>query len=99
MSVATSTKEVYIGIQASIHRGEHKTAMAWIAKLPTDQREELWRFLRELATTEVSYHDRQTAVLVKTLHDNSKLDPDREQAFLSHAVVAISLAPKGTAGY
>jgi hypothetical protein len=90
-------REIYVGIRAAIHRGEYRTALRWVGEL-ADQGEELWRYLRELATTEVSYHDRQTAVLVRTLYENVKLDPDNNIVFLSQAVNAISLAPKGTAG-
>jgi hypothetical protein len=91
-----ATREVYHTIKNSIHRGDHKAAIRWSVELGPDHSEELWRLLRELASTEISYHDIGTAVLVKTLYENWLLDPMND-TYQRHAITAISKAPKGVA--
>jgi hypothetical protein len=90
-----SSRQIYANIKLSIRRGDERTAIKLLSGLDFGQSQDLWRFLRELATTEIdANHDSVTPILVKTLFDNGQLDPALDRLFAEHAMKALARARK-----
>ena len=84
----------YALLRKAIRRGDPKAAVAITVGLLAGHASELWAFLRQSSSSDVSHTDGHAAVLVKTLFDNWTLD--QNPAFIVHAVLALTDAPKGT---
>src|ERR1700730_7913744 len=84
----------YALLRKAIRRGDPKAAVAITHGLLAGNASELWRFLKQASSSDVSHTDGRAAVLVKTLFDNWTLDQD--PVFIVHDVLALTDAPKGT---
>jgi hypothetical protein len=86
--------QTYASLKKAIRRGDPKGAVTIARGLLAGNPGELWRFLKQAASSEVSHTNEQTTVLVKGLFDNWMLD--QNPVFVVHAVLALTYAPKGT---
>ena len=55
--------------------------------------ENLWKFLKSYASTDLNYKDTQPLLVVNALHSNWVQDP-KNDVFLSHAVATLANATK-----
>jgi len=81
-------------LRKAIRRGDPKAAVAITLGLLAGHASELWTFLKQASSSDVSHTDGHAAVLVKALFDNWTLD--QNPVFIVHAVLALTDAPKGT---
>jgi hypothetical protein len=87
--------EAFATFKRAIRRGDEKSASKMVQNLLSSQEpEEVWKFLLAAASTEISYTDQNTVILVRSLYQNWTLD--RNPVFAVHAVLALTSAPKGT---
>jgi hypothetical protein len=87
--------EAYATLKRAIRRGDDRSAAQMVQNLLSSQDTgEVWKFLLTATSSEISYRDQQTVVLVKTLFDNWTLH--KNPAFAVQAVLALISAPKGT---
>jgi hypothetical protein len=88
-------REAYASLKKAIRRGDDKSAAQMVQNLLSSQNPaEVWKFLLAAASTEISYRDHDSVILVRSLHDNWALD--KNPVFAVHAVLALISAPKGT---
>jgi hypothetical protein len=89
------TAEAFASCKRAIRRGDERTSAQMVQSLLSSQDpEEVWKFLLAAASTEISYRDQETVVLVRSLYENWALD--KNPVFAVHAVLALVSAPKGT---
>ena len=81
-------------LRKAIRRGDPKAAVAITLGLLAGHASELWTFLKQASSSDVSHTDGHAAVLVKALFDNWTLD--QNPVFIVRAVLALTDAPKGT---
>jgi hypothetical protein len=87
--------EAYAALKRAIRRGDDRSAALMVQNLlSTQDAAEVWKFLLTTASSEISYRDQSTAVLVRSLYDNWALQKD--PVFAVHAILALIAAPKGT---
>jgi hypothetical protein len=87
--------EAYAALKRAIRRGDHRSAALMVQNLlATLDPAEVWKFLLTSASSEVSYIDQSTAVLVRSLYENWALQQD--PVFAVNAILALISAPKGT---
>jgi hypothetical protein len=87
--------EAYAALKRAIRRGDDKSAGLMVQNLlATQDAAEVWKFLLTSASSEVSYRDQSTAVLVRSLYENWELT--KNPVFAVHAVLALIPADKGT---
>lgn len=87
--------EAYASLKRAIRRGDDRSAAQMVQSLLSSQDSgEVWEFLLTAASSEISYRDQQTVVVVRTLFDNWTLH--KNPVFAVHAVLAFISAPKGT---
>jgi hypothetical protein len=87
--------EAYAALRRAIRRGDDKSAAQMLQNLLSSQNPvDVWKFLLAAASTEISYRDQQSVILVRSLYDNWVLS--KSPVFAVHAVLALISAPKGT---
>jgi hypothetical protein len=87
--------EAFTSLKRAIRRGDQRSGAQMIQNLLSSQDTlEVWKFLLEMASSGVSYTDQNTAVFVRTMYENWTLLPN--PVFAVHAVLALSVANKGT---
>lgn len=87
--------EAYAALKRAIRRGDDRSAVQMVQNLLSSQEAgEVWKFLLATASTEISYREQQTVILVRSLYENWALD--KNPVFAVHAVLALIFAPKGT---
>jgi len=87
--------EAFAALRRAIRRGDDRSAAQMVQNLLSSQnQEEVWKFLLAAASTEISYAEKQSVMLVRSLYENWTLD--KNPVFAVHAVLALISAPKGT---
>jgi hypothetical protein len=87
--------EAFAALKRAIRRGDDKSAAQMVQNLLSSQDpEDVWKFLLAAASTDISYAEKQSVILVRSLYENWTLD--KNPTFAVHAVLALTSAPKGT---
>ncbi len=87
--------EAFAALKRAIRRGDDRSAAQMVQNLLSSQdANEVWKFLLAAVSSEISYRDQQTAILVRSLYENWALH--HCTVFAVHAVLALISAPKGT---
>jgi len=87
--------EAYASLKRAIMRGDDRSAAQMVQSLLSSQDpEDVWKFLLAAASTDISYTEKQSVILVRSLFENWTLD--KNPVFAVHAVLALISAPKGT---
>lgn len=87
--------EAIAALKRAIRRGDDRSAAQMVQNLLSSQDAGgVWEFLLATASSEISYTDQQTAILVRSLYENWALH--HSPVFAVHAVLALISAPKGT---
>lgn len=87
--------EAFASLKRAIRRGDDRSSAQMVQNLLCAQDPvEVWKFLLEMSSSEVSHTNQNTAVFARTMYENWMLH--QNAAFAVHAVLALTLAPKGT---
>ena len=96
--IATTEHEIieaYASLKRAIRRQDDRSAAQMVQNLLSSQDPvEVWKFLLDMASSGVSHTDQNTAVFVRTMYENWMLH--KNPVFAVHAVLALSVANKGT---
>lgn len=88
-------KEAYASLKRAIRRGDQRSSAQMVQSLLSSQDPvEVWKFLLEMSSSEVSHTDQNTAVFIRAMYENWTLHP--KAVFAVHAALALSVANKGT---
>ena len=87
--------EAYASLKRAIRRGDERSATQIVQSLLSSQDAgDVWKFLLEMSSSEVSHSDRHTAIFVRTMYDDWM--SYQKPVFAVNAVLALTSATKGT---
>src|SRR5260370_32009210 len=83
----------YRNLHRTITGGQVNPAVILALKFIKIDKDELWKFLKSYASTDINYRDTEPLVIVNALYNNCQHDQEND-AFVAHAVAVLASATK-----